>query len=212
MLTTKAEIEIVSKAWEPGIKDPTRPRIHFQRILKRFFKNVNFKNKVVLDLGPGHYDFGELVRPLGARVINLELDPAVIELGRHKGFEVMEADLKDPSIYSNLPAKIDVLFCRGSINAGWFPHDATAHRNYLENMIGCMSENSVAWVSPCNAPINNLSTEAFLKSVSEQAAIFKKNGFVKFSSNKWQCRQYGIWSTPPRLIYTKNLSYHQFPW
>lgn len=208
MLYNQTEIEMLKNAQEPGIRDPLRPRVHFQRIISRFFKNYDFNQKVILDLGPGHYDFCDLARSKGAIPYSIELDECVVRLGRYKKIEVLHGDLVDPNIYDEFKGKVDLLFCRGSINCGWF-NDENEHTIYLEKMLSVLKENGSAWISPCNA------SESFLQyreMLDIQMKIFTKNNFYTLNTNKLQSYLYGIWSDTPRIIYTKNLKYHKFPW
>jgi ribosomal protein L11 methylase PrmA len=85
MLTDSIEIEIISKAKQKNVRDPERSRQHFERIYDDFFGSVNYRNKTFLDLGPGQYDFGVLAELRGAKTVGFDNDPAVLELGKHKG-------------------------------------------------------------------------------------------------------------------------------
>lgn len=208
MLYSQAEIDIVKDAQEPGIRNPQRPRIHFERIIGRFFKNYDFKDKVILDLGPGQYDFCELVRQKGAIPYAIELDESVVRLGQYKKIEVLKGNLTDTKVYESFKGKIDLLFCRGSINCSWFK-DKNEHEEYLNNMLSVLKENGSAWISPCNEP----ATAPFYQNCLEtQLEFFERNNFYTFKTHKVQAYMYGIWSDNPKLIYTQNLNYHKLPW
>lgn len=210
MLTDPKEIEIAKNAQEPGIRNPNRPRKHFQRIINRFFRNYSFSNKTLMDLGPGQYDFGELVREKGGDVHAIELDPVVVELGQYKKMNVIKGDLSDKSIFNPLSNTYDVLFCRGSINAGWFLNNEKAHHEYLDSLLSILKQDGTAWISPCNeAP--GKPYEDYKKAVDFQISFFKSNGYRVIKCNEYQARRYGIWSETPKLIFTKNLKYLKLP-
>lgn len=208
MLYNQTEINIVKNAKEPGIRNPQRPRVHFDRIMERFFKHYDFNGKVILDLGPGHYDFCELARSKGAIPYAIELDESVVELGKYKKIEVIEGNLIDPKIYESFNGKIDLLFCRGSINSEWF-HNKKEHINYLEKMLAVLKDNGSAWISPCN---ESASSPNYKENLEIQMNVFNRFDFHTIKTHKIQAYFYGIWSDNPKLIYTKNLKYHKFPW
>jgi hypothetical protein len=211
MLTDPREIEIVKNAQEPGIRDPKRPRKHFERIINRFFSDYSFKSKRILDLGPGHYDFGELTRLKGAITDAIELDSAVIKLGEFKNMKVIVGNLSNPDIFKDLSSQYDLLFCRGSINACWFINDETKHRNYLESLVSVLRTDGASWISPCNeAP--GQSRKAYEDAVQFQMQFFKQHNYEVIRCNSFQSRWYGIWSDKPPLIFTKNLNYSNMPW
>jgi hypothetical protein len=211
MLTNPIEIEIIKNAQEPGIRDPKRPRKHFERIISRFFNDYSFKSKKLLDLGPGHYDFGELTRLNGAITDAIELDPTVIKLGEFKKMKVICGNLSDKDIFKELNSQYDLLFCRGSINACWFLNEETKHRNYLESLLSVLKLDGAAWISPCNEAPGQSPTD-YVAAVEFQIQFFKKHGYKVIRCNPFQARWYGIWSDKPPLIFTKNLKYSTLPW
>jgi hypothetical protein len=208
MLYNQEEIEIIKNAQEPGIRNPLRPRIHFDRIMSRFFKNYDFQDKVILDLGPGHYDFCELARQKGADSHAIELDECVVRLGQYKKFKVIKGNLINPSVFDSFEGKVDLLFCRGSINCTWF-NDNYEQEKYIEKMLSTLKFNGSAWISPCN---ESDSLSHYQSSLKTQMDVFEKLNFHTFKLHKVQAYMYGIWSDNPKLIYTKNLKYHKFPW
>lgn len=205
MLTTKEEIECVKEAWEMGIRDPQRPRHHFQDILDSFFNKYSFQNKRWLDLGPGHYDFGELVRKKGGKTTSIELDPAVIKLGQIKSLEVIKGDLGSKGVFESLSNQYDGLFCRGSINAMNFPN-VEDHEAFLEAMISTVKSTGAMWVSPCNDSSIE-SDPQFESTVQFQIDFFQRNGFKIIKCTPVMVSTFGIWSTKPELIFTKNLDF-----
>lgn len=212
MLVRPEEIAAIADAQEPGIRNPSRPRFHFEGIIRDFFAGTDVRGLRLLDLGPGHYDFGELMRLRGAEVEAIELDPAVVRLGAMKGMTVYAGDLTDPSVYAQLAARFDGIFCRGSINANWFIHDEAAHIAYLDALLTTMKGDGPSWISPCNEP-KEPGDPRFARAVAVQVEYFRRRGFRVHKCDRYESNEYGIWSAEPWLIYTKNLSYvHAKPW
>lgn len=209
MLTDPIEIECVKNAKEPGIRDPLRPRTHFLSIITHFFKDYNFDQKNILDLGPGHYDLGEIIKIKGGETTSIELDPAVIKLGQLKKMKVIEGNLTDPKVFANLTHSFDGLFNRGSFNARNFKNNIE-HKKYLESMISAVKPSGVFWLAPCNDPIVDSTSgqDIYFKDCVEfQISFFKKNGFEIIECPPAFIKEFGIWSSKPNLIYTKNLNY-----
>jgi cyclopropane fatty-acyl-phospholipid synthase-like methyltransferase len=208
MLYNQVEIDMLKNALEPGIRNPNRPRVHFERIMKRFFKHYDFQNKTILDIGPGHYDFCELARNRGATPFAIELDESVVKLGQHRKIEVLKGNLINPKVYESFTGKIDLLFCRGSINCKWFI-DKNEHENYLRSMLSVLKDNGSAWISPCNEPTTS---DHYKSCLETQMQFLKSANFHPVRMHKFSAYYYGIWSDNPKLIYIKNLEYHKFPW
>ena len=207
MLTKAIEIECVKSAREPGIRDPKRPRADFLNIVSHFFKGYNFEKMSFLDLGPGHYDFGEIVRTKGGETTSIELDPAVIKLGHLKKMKVIEGNLVDSEVFTSCRYSFDGLFNRGSFNAANFTNE-TEHRKYLESMISVVKPSGVFWLAPCNDPVADSESDKFFQDcVNFQIQFFKDNGFNVVKCTPLMVGAFGIWSTKPELIYTKNLHF-----
>src|SRR4051812_21247877 len=101
----------MAQARQPNLRDPHRSVAVYDAIIDDFKLADRFDGKRLLDLGPGHYDFGEVARQHGAIVSGLDNDPAVIALGEHRGYEAYELNLQDltPDMF---PSPFDALFCR----------------------------------------------------------------------------------------------------
>ena len=204
MLTKPEEIECVKNAWEPGIADPLRGREDFERIATCFFHDLNLQGARLLDLGPGHYDFGHSLSDSGAKVVGYELDPAVIELGELKGFEVIKGNVYDLEHLNRLRGSFDGLFCRGSFNSRNF-EDTAAHQTYLRAPISVVKPEGFCWISPCNDPIGNLTLDTeFARIITEQIEFFREENFQVYDETDDDLvSAFGISSTAPRLLFTK---------
>lgn len=218
MLTDQVEIDLVQNAWEPGIRDPHRRAGNFERVIKRFLGSVRLEGSVVADMGPGHYDFGKAMAQRGAKTIGLELDPAVIALGRHRGFEVIEFDLRKDLVSERLgKASIDGLYCNGSINCSWWPVEAD-HHAYVADILAALKPDGWAYIAPCNAS-GSLSIEeagrdpASVQMIKTQISAFEAHGFRTIRMNRYQQGAYGVSTNMhPRVVFTKGLRYIPGPW
>ena len=148
MLTDPKEIEIISNARQANVRDPERSRVHFERIFETFFKDQDFSGRDYLDLGPGQYDFGELVRASGGRTVAIDNDPAVIELGQYKGFETHEANLKNLA-EMDLGRLFDGIFCKFSISALWFRTEEE-HQQLVGALSALLKPTGWIWIAPWN--------------------------------------------------------------
>lgn len=203
MLTKPEEIECVKSAWESGIADPSRPRDHFERIAICFFHDLNLRGSRILDFGPGHYDFGHCLADSGATVIGYELDPAVIKLGRLKGFQVIEGNVYDVEHLERLRESFDGLFCRGSINSRIF-EDTAAHQAYLKAMISVVKPGGFCWISPCNDPVGALTSDVhFERIITEQIDFFREENFQIYEEDDDLTNAFGLFCTAPRLLFTR---------
>ena len=146
MLTDPKEIEIIAAAKQKNVRDPKRLREHFHHIIDDFFVGVTLDGHY-LDMGPGQYDFGVLVRGQGGTCVGLDFDPAVVELGRYKGFETVERNIKHLAS-APLDDRFDGVFNKFTLNAFWFWDDEAAHVRLLEAIIGMMKPGAWGGLRP----------------------------------------------------------------
>lgn len=188
MLRDAYEINLMKGAWESGIREPGRRADHFTAVADDFLPR-DMKGQRVADLGPGHFDFGKALRQRGANVVGLELDPAVITLGRHRGFQVLTFDLRKDAIASAGP--FDGIFCNGSTNCNWY-EDQAAH---VADIVAALKPGGWAWIAPCNT------SDPFA-----QIAAFRAAGFTVYRLSYLQRRRYGVSvDAPPAVLFTLNL-------
>lgn len=176
MLTDPVEIEIISRARQKNVRDPDRSRAHFERIFDQFLSNVDLQGQVLLDIGPGQYDFAVLATQRGAITQGIDNDPAVIELGRHRGYTVVDAHIQSikPDYFSQL---FDGLFCKFSINAFWFWEDDAKHGAFLEQLLSVAKPDAWLWIAPWNGiPKTDLDTRAVQRALNVQAEFFRRAG------------------------------------
>jgi hypothetical protein len=218
MLVDETEERLVANAWERGIRRKDRSAKPFGRIVSRFLAARDHRGTVVADMGPGHYDFGRALAPLGAKVVGLELDPAVIALGKHRGVDVIEFDLRSRMLGADLGrARWDGVFCNGSINC-WWQRGPGAQEAYVADLKSAIKPGGWAYIAPCNyAPEQNADQAArnpeAVEAIEAQRAAFVRAGFTVWRFNRFQRWRYAM-STDmrPAYVYTLNLDVTRGPW
>jgi hypothetical protein len=208
MLRHPKEIEIMSRAAQANLRDPRRPRIPFSNILDDFFTVDHLAGKSILDLGPGQFDLGELVRPHAAIVETIDNDPAVIELGRYKGFPVFDLNLAELLDFARThPGRYDGVFCKFSINAFWFAN----RRDLIEHvraLCALVKPGGWAWLAPWNGAYQDVPAALRHELLRAQIDSFVAKGFAHLELTGWQSRRYGINGlTANRPVFTRNLSF-----
>ncbi|MDA8660025.1 hypothetical protein N9M01_07375 [Luminiphilus sp.] len=208
MLTEKEEIKIISNAKQKNIRDPNRSREPFNRIFHDFFRDTKFQDGLYLDLGAGHYDFGEIVRKKGGECHCVDKDPAVVELGCHKGFHVIEHDIKN--INSNvIQGKYDGVFNKFSLNAFWSWREDGRQEELVANLANLVKPEGWAWIAPWNGVPKKdlLSKKEIERVVSLQKELFLSHRFECITLTKRQSEIYGLTGTiENNVIFTKNLN------
>jgi hypothetical protein len=192
VLTDPREIEIISKARQKNVRDPRRSREHFERIFEDFMSNVNFEGTVTFDLGPGQFDFGEVVRSRGGESEAIDNDAAVIELGAYKKIKTYEGNLKKltPEMFDK---KYDGLFCKLSINAFWNT-DPEKVKSYIDTLFQLVTPEAWIWIAPWNGvpkkdPIPDSLVDE-LKNI--QIQHFKQQGCRAFELTEKLAKHYGV--------------------
>ena len=208
MLIDPNEIEIISRARQKNIRNQTRSREHFVHILKDFFYDIDFKGMSVIDLGPGHYDFGVLAIEKGAtQIAAIDNDPAVLELGRYRNYTVVDARLQDLKL-DLFKEPFDLVFCKFSINCFWFWDDEAQLRHHIDHVAKLVKAGGYAWIAPWNGVPKSieLSPAQVDMVLSIQREAFLKNGFKVIELTDQQAVRYGVTgAVANHALFTKNL-------
>jgi len=207
MLTEPSEIAIIARASQAGVRDPTRSRRHFVHIFEDFLAGVQLSGQRVLDIGPGQYDFGVIAGERGARVVGIDRDPAVLELGRHKGFDVIDADFRE-STAAVIDGPYDGMFCKYSLNAFWFSEDLSRVHEHVGAFLGALRDDGWGWIAPWNRAPEKLGLhDAELDAVLEaQIDAFSASGFAFHELTEEQTRRYGVHgATANNALFTRGL-------
>lgn len=193
MLTDPKEIEIISEARQKNVRDHRRSRDHFVNIFNDFFQDLNFEGQALVDLGPGQYDFGVLAKERGAATVGIDNDPAVVKLGRYKGFEVHEGRLQRLDLI-DFGHAFNGLFCKFSINCFWFWDKADEHKEFVDHLVGLGTEDAWGWLAPWNGVPKNagLTDNQVQDKLAEQVELFGAHGFSAYNLTEAQARRYGV--------------------
>ena len=205
MLTDPEEIAIIASAEQSGVRNPQRSREPFFRIFNDFFSQTDFEGRDFLDLGPGQFDFGEMARARGGRVQAVDRDPAVLKLGKHKGFDVVTADLASLKA-DDLPQRYDGIFCKYSCNAFWYPQGGAELASHIEQLDRMLKPGGWAWIAPWNGVARGFPEARVPDLLQEQARLFEAHGFSGLELSKRLSIRYGVHgSTANSPLFTRNL-------
>lgn len=203
MLTDPVEIEIISKAKQKNVRKPQRSRAHFDHIFEHFLSQIDFNGKMYLDMGPGQFDFGVLVRERGGDVISIDNDPAVIALGEHKGFTCLEADLRELSRLE-LPQKVDGIFCKFSISAFWFDTDTQSELTIALDSL--LKPGGWIWIAPWNGAPGDDDVQDIQSVLRGQIDAFTSIGCEVWELSEAAARHFGVRGTVENnVLFTKGV-------
>lgn len=201
MLTDPRAIAIIADAQQKGVRNPARSRKHFTNILDDFFPGVALDGACVLDLGPGQWDLGVVVRERGGDVFGIDKDPAVRALGEYMGFDCLEADLRRPEMFRQLDRRFDGVFCKFSINAFWY---GAAQREFVESLMTALKPNAWGWIAPWNGRRDATGVRGVLNA---QTRAFRDAGFRAFDLVEGLTARYGVHGDVANSpLFTRNLS------
>lgn len=150
MLYTSEEKDIMRTALQPNVRNPEIAVEPYQHIIKDYLRNVAFKGKRILDIGPGQCDFLDLAKKAGAdRTFGCDFDPAVGKLGQLRGHDMSITNLREGWPYKGMT--FDGIFCRGSINCCWFANEEYLV-SFLDDMAASLLPKAWLWIAPWNNP------------------------------------------------------------
>jgi len=207
MLRDDQELELLSTAFEPGIRSADRESYSIDNVVQAFFSDKDVRGSTVMELGPGHYELLGQLALLGASGEAVEYDPAVAKLGEKRGFVVYQQDLTQLDV-AKLNGPYDGVFCRGAIDAFWFYDSPTSMSDYIEKLVSLGKPDAWFWIAPCADRPAECSDEEFAQVLNAQDDLYRKHGFTIFSPTSRFVRSwFGIQgsSTAQRIFY-KNLS------
>lgn len=194
-LTDPRAIEIISHARRPNVAKPRTTDRDFRRILEDFFPrrlhDTGFQGELIMDLGPGQFDFARLIRQCGGRCENIDIDPAVIELGTYLGEICHCVDMihMDAKPFRN---RFDGLFCKFSINALWF-YDVASAGHLVDELDSMLKPGGWGWVVPWNGrPKKGFDDELAALMLAEQRRAFLNRGWSVYELSPEQAGYYGV--------------------
>ncbi len=192
MLKNPEEIEIISEAMQVNVRNPNRPRRPFFRILEDFLSFEQVNNIRILDLGPGQFDLGEILKSHNSIVDAIDFDPAVIKLGEAKGFKTFFLDMSKIEEFSlENKNQYDAVFCKYSMNAFWFekPEEVIM---FSESIGRILKKDGWAWLAPWNGDCSHLSKSFQQEMIKAQIFGFEQCGFKKLELSYFQSKLYGV--------------------
>lgn len=196
MLYNQNEVQVMSRARQPGMRQPGVSTAVFEHIYKDFLSGVGVSGLRVLDVGPGQWDMLDILRQHGAETVGVDNDPAVYELGRLRGHEALIAELTQGWPFKE--GEFDGIFCRGSINLFWFNARESLHA-FLDGLGHSIKEGGWIWVAPWNNPSSAQKGEyaGVMREVTDSWA--KQQQIRVTFPGWWTRRKYGIGYGIPRV-------------
>jgi hypothetical protein len=206
MLTDPREIEIISRARQANVRDPRRSRKHFEVIFDDFLRELAWPGRVVLDIGPGQYDLGEILKTHGAAVEGVDNDPAVLELGRYKGYRAIEGNLRRLAEIG-FGRRYDGLFCKLSLNAFWSASPAALEED-VGRLVDLGDAGAWLWIAPWNGVPKDVDVRSprVGEMLAAQRRAFQARGCAAFELPEELTLRYGIHGvTANRALFTRGV-------
>lgn len=194
-LTDPRAIEIISKARRPNVARPRTSHRDFDRIFKDFFRKQRrrdgFAGQLVMDLGPGQFDFPRMIREYGGECECIDYDAAVLELADYLGFRCFNMDMKQMDA-TELRARYDGLFCKFSISGFWYA-DPEAARNFVHELDSMLKPTGWGWIAPWNGrPKHGFDDDRAAVLLDVQKDAFRACGWTGIDLTKKQAAHYGM--------------------
>ena len=156
----------------------------------------------ILDLGPGQCDLLDIARRSGADTLGIDNDPAVCALGRLRGHEMRQGDLRRGVLPED--GTFDGIFCRGSINLFWLQNSPTAARAVLDSLISALRPGGWLWITPWNKPVRDEGADVIWSLIDEWRDA---NGVQSLLPADSQRRKYSLYYDIPRTeVWTRELA------
>ncbi|HEY1299350.1 MAG TPA: class I SAM-dependent methyltransferase [Stellaceae bacterium] len=173
MLLDDEEFAIMASAAQPQLRDQ-QSDAKFRSLFEYFFAGRDFSGREVLELGPGQCDFSRFAAAAGASVTVMDHDPAVVALGRKRGYEAIIGDFLTFD-WGTLRARFDGLFARNSISVQRFS-DPASFEALIDGVCSVLKPSGWGWVVPWNRFRGTPSAEIGRMLESQRKAL-ERNGF-----------------------------------
>ncbi|MDQ7018963.1 MAG: class I SAM-dependent methyltransferase [Robiginitomaculum sp.] len=186
----------MSAAGQHNLRKPDISVESFRLIIKKYLRRSAFKNKRILDIGPGQCDFLDMAKKAGAdRTYGCDFDPAVGALGKLRGHDMTIANLKQGWPYKG--EVFDGIFCRGSLNCCWFSSEERLAA-FLDDMAASLSPDGWIWIAPWNNPVPG--KEDFLEVVHRVSKEWADKNAIRIEIPSPRKREkYGLIYSIPRI-------------
>jgi hypothetical protein len=176
--------------------------IKVNKILLKFFNENHFKNKKILELGPGHFAFSIIARELGAKLKVIEIDKNFSLLGKSLGFEVESFDFLKNSEKILENNNIEGVWMKNTINGCL--HNEIIIKTFINNITRIISRNN-GWgfISTANKYNDNYKT-SLVEAQEMQRYHFSKNGWLEINMDEITRRELSLHYNGG-LIFKKNV-------
>jgi SAM-dependent methyltransferase len=195
MLCNDEECRIMVGAAQPQLRT-SQPDKKFKWVLENFFADGQLAASRILELGPGQFDFSRLAMAAGATITTMDYDPAVVALGRQRGYDIIEADFRTFD-WSTIRGEFDGLFVCDAIAPHWFT-EAAALQEFVDQVCLILRPRGWGWVLPWNRYVKR--RRAYVAHMlNAQREAFERNGFVSLELTRLYARTGGKYSPTAKI-------------
>ena len=206
VLFDQEEIEIMSKAMQPHLRLANRSELVSKRIFDDFVGERELTGGRILELGPGQFDLVRLMASIGVEVVSIDHDPAVIALGKKRGYDVRQADFRTFE-WSSLAGQFDMLVSRGSITPRWFK-DPQPYGELIEGICSVLAPAGWGWMAPFHGSLDQDPSAYAEMMLSAERQAFEDNGFQGFDLPPKIAARYAVGLYP--ILYLKGIQLPNF--
>ncbi|HEU0157079.1 MAG TPA: hypothetical protein VFQ82_13485 [Stellaceae bacterium] len=160
----------------------------------------------ILELGPGQFDLVRLLSAAGATVVSIDHDPAVVALGKKRGYNIIEADFRQFE-WASFAGKFDGLVSRGSITPRWFGTPGP-YGELIDGICSVLDPQGWGWITPFHTTLSQNPPAYAEMMLSAERQAFERNGFHGFDLPPAVARRYAIGLYP--ILYLKGELLHHF--
>jgi hypothetical protein len=173
MLLDDEEFQIMASAAQPQLR-VQQSDAQFQTLFQYFFAGREFAGTKILELGPGQCDFSRIAAAAGASIMIMDHDPAVVALGRKRGYEATVDDFLTFD-WSSLSAAFDGLFARHSITVQRFS-DPVPLEALLDGICSVIKPSGWGWMLPWSR-FRGTPPAQIDRMLAAQRRALERNGF-----------------------------------
>ncbi|HJK88455.1 MAG: class I SAM-dependent methyltransferase [Candidatus Megaira endosymbiont of Mesostigma viride] len=153
MLYNNIEKEVMSSAVHPYLRNSNKVVYRgICDIVAGYFRDFDFCDLHILDIGPGQCDFLDIAKAKGAVTYGIDFEPAVVKLGEMRGHNMTLCNVIKDWPFKDMV--FDGIFCRGSINCYWFIQQGNSYllQQFLNQITKSLKPDSWMWIMPWNKP------------------------------------------------------------
>ena len=146
-----------------------------------------------------------MVAAADATVVAMDHDPAVIALGKKRGYNVILADFRSFD-WNSLRGEFDGLLSRNSIAPAWF-RDAESLGSFVDQICSVLKPNGWGWIAPWNKPLSRASPDRAQMILDAEDQAFGRNGFAAINPSPKVAARYSIGLCPRLFLRGIDLSH-----